>query len=201
MLASVIYQVSSITTLERGPNHTGGRTAAAAGTILTVLGVLALLFPFVTGLSLSVLLGAVLVAGAVVHVFHAFSAGPLRGALGQVTLAVLYGVTGVAFLSNPVVGLVTLTLLAGGFFIADGVIEIAWGVRSRGEPGAAWLLASGGISFLLGGLLWLGLPADATWAVGALLGINLISTGVSVVALGRESRASVARRATRRSHG
>ena len=193
--------MSSTNTVEPESNHTGGRTAAVAGGILAVLGALAVVFPFVTGLSLSVLLGVVLVAGATVHVAHAFSTGPFRDKFGQVILAVLYGVVGIVLIMNPVFGLLTLTLLIVGFFIADGIVEVAWGIRSRGQPGAAWLLASGSASFLLGGLLWLGFPSDAVWAIGVLFGINLFVTGVSVIFLGRESRNLTAQHATRRSQG
>lgn len=180
-------------------NRTGSRTAAVAGAILAVLGALAVIFPFVTSLSLSVLLGIVLVSGAIVHVLHALSVGTLRDKLGQVILAVLYGVAGIVFIANPVVGLLTLTLLAVGFFIADGIVEVAWGMRSHGRPGSAWLLASGSISFVLGGLLWIGFPSDAVWAIGVLFGVNLIVTGVSVIILGWESRNSVAQHTTQRS--
>ncbi|EMA64898.1 HdeD family acid-resistance protein [Halorubrum kocurii] len=179
----------------------GSRTAAVAGAILAVLGALAMVFPFVTGRSLSVLLGVVLVAGATVHGFHAFSAGGFKHKLGQVILAVLYGGAGIVFILNPVFGLLTLTLLAVGFFLADGIAEIAWGIRSRGQPGAGWLLVSGSISFLLGGLLWLGFPSDAVWAIGVLFGINLVVTGVSVILLGRGSRGSFAQRTARGSQG
>ena len=177
------------------------RTAAVAGSILAVLGALAVIFPFVTGLSLSVLLGVILAAGAVVHVLHASASGALRDRLGQVILAVLYGVAGIVFIANPVFGLLTLTLLAAGFFLADGIVEIAWGIRSRGQPGAVWLLASGSISFLLGGLLWLGFPSAAVWVIGVLFGINLVVTGVSVILLGRGSRRSVAQGVAQRSQG
>lgn len=193
--------MSSTKEITNESDRTGGRTAAVAGTILAVLGVLALIFPFVTGLSLSVLLGVVLVAGAIVHALHASAAGALRDKLGQVVLAVLYGVVGIVFIANPVFGLLTLTLLAVGFFLADGIVEIAWGIRSRGQPGAGWLLVSGSISFLLGGLLWLGFPSDAVWAIGVLFGINLVVTGASVILFGRGSRSSVARRAAQRSQG
>lgn len=193
--------MSSTKAITNESDRTGGRTATVAGTILALLGVLALIFPFVTGLSLSVLLGVVLVAGAIVHVLHASAAGALRDKLGQVILAVLYGVAGIVFIANPVFGLLTLTLLAVGFFLADGIVEIGWGIGSRGQPGSGWLLVSGSISFLLGGLLWLGFPSDAVWALGVLFGINLVVTGVSVILLGRGSRSSVAQGAAQRSQG
>ncbi len=163
-----------------------------AGLIIAILGVLAVIFPFVTGLSLAILLGAILIIGALVHVSHAFSAGSPRNVLGQVILAVLYGFAGIAFMANPVVGLATLTLLAIGFLLVDGIVEIAWGLRSRGQPGAMWLLTSGGISLLLAGFLWLRFPTNAIWAIGVLLGVNLLVTGVSMVLVGGGTRESIA---------
>lgn len=173
-------------------NRTEVRAATLAGIVIAVLGVLALVFPFVTGISLAVLLGVVLVVGALVHAAHAFSRGSLGSVLWQVVLAVLYGAAGISFVANPVVGLATLTLLAIGFFVANGLVEVAWGLRNRGRPGALWLLASGGISFLLAGSLWFGFPISAIWGVGVLLGLNLLATGISMIRFGRGARQPVA---------
>jgi uncharacterized membrane protein HdeD (DUF308 family) len=193
--------MSANTTAEAGPNRTGNRAATVAGTIIAILGVLAVLFPFITGISLSILLGAVLVLGALVHASNAFSAGNIGTVLGQVILAVLYGFAGIAFISNPVLGLATLTLLVIGFFLADGVVEIAWGLRSRGQPGAMWLFTSGGVSLLLAVLLWLELPTSAGWAVGLLLGVNLIVTGLSMAIIGRERRGTAGQEVPQESQG
>jgi len=184
--------MTTTTTASIDSNRSGSRAATVAGIIIAILGLLAIVFPFVTGLSLAVLLGAVLIVGALVHAAQAFSAGSLGSVLGQVLLAVLYGFAGIAFIANPVLGLATLTLLAIGFFLADGIVEVAWGLRSRGQPGAAWLLASGGISFLLAALLWLGFPTTALWAIGVLLGVNLLVTGISIILIGRGTGEPVA---------
>jgi uncharacterized membrane protein HdeD (DUF308 family) len=191
----------SSTSVDIEPNRIGGRSATVAGVIIAILGFLAVVFPLITGVSVSVVLGAILVVGALVHASNAFSAGTLGNVLGQVTLAVLYGFAGIAFIANPVVGLATLTLLAIAFFLADGLVEIAWGLRSRGQPGSQWLLASGGVSLLLAGLLWLGFPSSAAWAIGVLLGVNLLVTGVSIVLVGRGTGESIAPDVPRGSQG
>lgn len=164
------------------------RGGVAAGVILAVLGILAILFPFVTGLSLSILLGALLVVGAIVHVAHAFSAGSFWGAVWQVVLGVLYGIAGITLMANPVVGLATLTLLVIAFFLVSGIVEVGWAFAGRGKDGWLWLLASGGVSLLAALLLLAGLPSTAAWAVGVLFGVNLLVTGVSLVMLGMSSR-------------
>jgi uncharacterized membrane protein HdeD (DUF308 family) len=166
------------------------RIAVFAGAIIAVLGALAILFPFVTGLSLSILLGALLVAGALVHVGHAFSAGSLWSAVWQVGLGILYGFAGITLVANPVVGLATLTLLVVVFFVVDGVVEVGWALAGRGNDGWVWMLTSGVVSLLLAVLLWAGFPSTALWAVGVLFGVNLLSTGITLVALGVTSRRS-----------
>lgn len=183
--------MSSTPTFDIEPNRIESRRAATVGgAIIALLGLFAILFPFFTGLSLSILLGTLLVLGALVHVAHAFSAGSLGNVLWQVLLAGLYAFAGITFLANPVVGLATLTVLAIGFFLADGVIELAWGFQNRRESGSVWFAASGVVSLLLAGLLWLGFPTSAAWAVGVLLGVNLLVTGVSMVVAGRRTGAS-----------
>lgn len=164
------------------------RGGIAVGTIISILGILAILFPFVTGLSLSVLLGALLVVGAIVHVAHAFSAGSFWGALWQVLLGVLYGIAGISFMANPVIGLTTLTILAIAFFFVDGIVEIGWAIAGRDNRGWLWLLGSGTISLLLAGMLWIGFPATAVWAVGVLFGVNVLVTGLSLIGVGMASR-------------
>jgi uncharacterized membrane protein HdeD (DUF308 family) len=193
--------MSSDTTAEIELNRTEARIATIAGGVIATLGLFALIFPFVTGLSLSILLGVVLIVGALVHASHALARNTLSATLGQAVLAVLYGAAGVAFVVNPVVGLASLTLLAIGFFLADGVVEVAWALRNRKQPGAVWLLASGGVSFLLAVLLWVGFPVSAVWAVGVLLGVNLLATGLSIVVFGRGTRRSVPEDVPHGSHG
>jgi len=164
------------------------------GALLALLGLLALLTPFITGLALSILLGAVLVVGALVHVAAAFSAGTARNVVWQVVLGVVYGLAGISILANPVLGLTTLTLLVIAFFAVEGVFEIVWAIT--GEGSALWLGLSGAVSLLLAGMLLAGFPATALWAVGVLFGIDLLVTGVSMIMHGRTIRQETATETT-----
>lgn len=183
----------STETAETGPVvsdeiRDGWEFLVGVGVVIGALGVLAIAFPFVTGIALSLLLGAVLVVGSVFHVAHAFSAGGWKGAVWQVVLGVVYLVAGLSLMSNPLLGLATLTLLLVAFLLVDGVVEVAMGLRLRPERGWAWVVGSGVIGVVLAGLIWTGWPSSALWAVGLLFGVNLLVTGLSMVAVGVGAR-------------
>ena len=153
------------------------------GVLLAILGLLALFTPFLTGLALSILLGAALVVGALVHVAAAFSAGSALNVAWQVVLGVVYGLVGISILANPLLGLTTLTVLVIGFFAVEGVVQLIWAVTGSGS--SLWLGLSGAVSLLLAGMLLVGFPASALWAVGVLFGVDLLVTGTSLAMRGR----------------
>ncbi len=159
----------------------GWRTLAIAGGVIALIGVLAIAFPFVTGISMTYLLGALLLVGGIVHGVHAFSARGWKGSLWQVTLGVVSVLAGLLLLANPVLGLASLTLLVIAYLLVDGIAELGLSLRMGAQKGRGWIAASGAISLVLAGLLWLGFPADAMWAVGLLVGVSLLATGISMV--------------------
>ncbi|MFC7046476.1 HdeD family acid-resistance protein [Halobacteriaceae archaeon GCM10025711] len=171
------------TTIEEGWEYMMG-----AGAIMAVMGLLAVIFPFVTGVALSLLLGGLLVVGAIAHVVNAFSARRWTGSLVQIVLAIIYVVAGISLLANPVLGLATLTVLLIAFLLVGGLVEIVMGVRIRPEQGWGWVIASGVVSLVLAGLIWAGLPSSAAWAVGLLFGVHLLSSGISMMLVARGGR-------------
>ncbi|MFD1642765.1 HdeD family acid-resistance protein [Halohasta litorea] len=159
---------------------------------LAVVGLTAMIVPFFTGISLSLLLGGLLVVGGLVHGWHAVGVRQWRAFLWQVALAAVYTVAGLALLANPLVGLATLSTLLIAFFIAEGIVEIGMGLRSRTHSGWGSLVASGLLSLVLAGVLLAGLPGSLLWAVGLLFGVDLLVTGLTMAALGISSRRRIA---------
>ncbi|MGQ3411880.1 HdeD family acid-resistance protein [Natrinema sp. LN54] len=175
--------------------HDGGyslenewRTLAIAGVAIGLIGLLAMAVPMVTGLSMTIALGVLLVAGGIVHGVHAFAARGWRGAIWQTALAVVSVIAGVAVLAAPAVALVTLTLALVAYLVVDGVAELAAATRMTGAPGRTSIAVSGAASVVLAALLWVGFPATAAWAIGLLVGINLLVTGLSMVAVAMAAR-------------
>ncbi|MFC4543884.1 HdeD family acid-resistance protein [Halosolutus amylolyticus] len=166
----------------------GWRTLAIAGGVVGLIGLLAIALPFVAGISIALVLGGLLVLSGLVHGAHAFTARGWKGSLWQVTLAVVSVIAGLALLVNPVVALVTLTLLLVAYLLVDGVAELVMAARMADQPGRAAVAVSGVISIVLAGLLWAGFPASAAWAIGLLVGISLFMTGISMAVVAYAGR-------------
>lgn len=157
------------------------RRLLITGAVLTVLGLMAVLTPAITGVALSVVLGVFLVVGGIAHFVHAASGRNWTGRLSQVALGIVFVVGGIVLVTEPYVGLFTLTALLIGFFLVDGIVEIVMGTRLRPYRGWLSIVGSGVLSLVIGWLIWMDFPSSAQWAVGLLFGIGLFTSGVSIV--------------------
>lgn len=158
------------------------------GIVLLLAGPAAIAFPLLSTIAAKIALGWIFLVGGVALVIHAFSVQAWRGFLMQLLLGVLYLVAGGWLSFFPFTGIITLTILLAALFIVEGVLEAAMALRVRPHEGWGWLLASGIIAVAVGVLITLELPSSATWAIGLLAGVNLISTGASFVALALAGR-------------
>ncbi len=153
------------------------RQSRWAGIALLVLGVLAMLSPLVAGISITLLIGAILVVSGATDLVLLFRAESLRSAIRPLLFGALSVIAGIFMLVQPGVALVTLTLVLAAYFVASGIMEAYGAFQSRANAGWGWLLASGLISMVLGVLIWSQFPFSGIWAVGLLVGIRLFMTG------------------------
>jgi uncharacterized membrane protein HdeD (DUF308 family) len=153
------------------------------GVALLILGVLAIVFPFATTIAAKIFLGWLLLIGGVVQVVHAFSTQKWSGFFINLIVGVLYVLVGAWLAFFPLTGIITLTILLAALFIVNGVLEIGMGFRIRDHSGWFWMLLSGIIGVVLGVLLFAGLPGTATWAIGLVVGINLVTSGLAYILL------------------
>jgi uncharacterized membrane protein HdeD (DUF308 family) len=160
----------------------------AMAVVFIILGMMAIIEPGVAGLAVALLVGWLLIFGGGAHVIAAFSGGGAGRVIWQVLLGIIYLVGGFYFLTHPLLGLGTLTLLLAGIILAEAVLEFIAYFRSRSEAGSGWLLVNGLITLLLGGLIWLHWPSSSVWAIGTLVGVNLLMTGFSRLMLGMAVR-------------
>jgi uncharacterized membrane protein HdeD (DUF308 family) len=161
------------------------------GVILLVLGLLAILIPPAATISVTIVIGAVFFAGGVAGLISTFTGRRAPGFWWSLISAALGIVVGLMLLVRPIAGAVSLTLVLIVFFIAEGVFSILFGVAQRRHVSTwGWMVASGVVDLVLGGILLAGLPGDAAWALGLLVGINLIFGGAALSAIALRLRTS-----------
>jgi uncharacterized membrane protein HdeD (DUF308 family) len=154
-----------------------------AGIVSIVMGVLAVLFPFAATLATELLIGALLVVSGILELVRAFAMRHNGKPIWNVLFGLVALVAGAILLGWPLQGMVTLTIVLGVFFLLGGAFKLFAGFDLRPFPGWGWIGFSGALSVLLGILLLFGLPGTALWAVGLLVGIDLIFLGVAEIAM------------------
>jgi uncharacterized membrane protein HdeD (DUF308 family) len=147
--------------------------------VLIVLGMLAILLPVEMSLGVVIVVCWLLMIGAVVHVIDAFKGSGVWHTIWQITVAVIYFLTGLYLRFNLGIGLVTLTLALIVFFVVQGLADIFIYLRVRKSIPSGSLLLHGIVTLILGLMIWMHWPSSALWVVGTLVGINMIMTGTT----------------------
>ena len=152
------------------------------GILTIILGILAMMMPYITGQSVLMLIGIVVMAGGFLRLIWAFKAGSLGKGILTFLIGVLTLLAGFWIITEPFIAAGALTIVLSVYFFADGVLEIiaAFSV----EEGKGWLLFDGVVTLILGSLLFMGFPFAGPLAVGVMLGIKLMLAGVSMLTLG-----------------
>jgi uncharacterized membrane protein HdeD (DUF308 family) len=160
------------------------------GIIAIVLGVAAILIPNISTLVAETWLAIILISVGASNTFYAARKRP-DGFGWQVLLGLLYIGTGILLFAYPLNGILTLTLLLGSFFLTEGVFESVLAFKLRPQKNWGWVLGNGIITLILGLLVWFEYPQDAPWAIGTLVGISVLSTGVSRVMLSLNQKPAI----------
>ena len=160
------------------------------GIALLILGVLALLAPVVASVAATVFFGWILLVSGVIGLITTFRARHAPG-FGWSLLSALVGtVAGVLLLVWPLQGTLSLTAVLIAFLFAEGIVTIMYALEHRSALSGrwGWMLASGIVDVGLGVLLLIGLPGTARWALGLLLGVNLIFGGWALIFMALHAR-------------
>jgi uncharacterized membrane protein HdeD (DUF308 family) len=162
----------------------------AEGIILVILGVIAIVVPQIATLAFTILIGWLFFVAGVVGLFT--TAG-MRGAPGfwwSLVSAIIAIAAGVVLLLWPVNGTLSLTLVLIAFFIVEGVATILYAIEHKAQLSSrwGWMLVSGIVDLILAGIIFAGLPESATWALGLLVGINMLFGGTAMIGMALAAR-------------
>jgi len=155
----------------------------AQGVAMTVLGVFAIVWPQVSTVAVDVYIGALFFVSGAVGLVVMFFAPSVSAFLWSLLTAALSLLVGILLLWHPVEGAVSLTLVLVAFFVVEGIFQIAGSIAYREvfPESWGWLLVSGIADLVLAVLIVAGWPGTAGWALGLIVGVNLITSGVAVV--------------------
>ena len=149
------------------------------GILMFICGILAISLPLASSIGIVILLAWLILFAGISHLFFAFHSHSVGGFLWQVLLALIYGAAGIYMLMNPLLGVLSFTLLLAVFLLVEGILELALYFRIRRVRHGGWVLFDGIVTLILGILIWTHWPSSAVWVIGTLVGISLIFSGIS----------------------
>jgi uncharacterized membrane protein HdeD (DUF308 family) len=160
------------------------------GIVLVVLGILAIIVPPLATITFTLFLGWLFLISGIMGLITTFWARQAPGFWWSLLSAVLAIAAGIVLLVWPISGAISLTLLLIVFFIIEGVLSIMYALEHKKELSGrwGWMLASGIIDLILAGIILIGLPGTAAWALGLLVGINMLFGGSALIAMALHAR-------------
>lgn len=157
----------------------GSKWGIVWGVLLVILGMLAIAEPFLAAVALATFVAWLLVFVGVVHVALAFHSHSGKALAWKLLVGVAYLFIGGYLLFRPVLGVASLTLMLAFLFLVEGVLDFMLWWKSRSVQGAFWILVDSIITLVLGGMIYIHWPSSSFYAIGTLLGISLIISGVT----------------------
>jgi len=163
---------------------------AIEGVVLLVLGAIAIVVPPIATLAVTILLGWLFLVSGIVGLVTTFWMRQAPGFWWSLVSGVLGVVVGLLLLAEPLRAMVSLTIVLVAFFIIEGVASIMFALEHKRELTGqwGWMLASGVVDLILGAMIFAGLPSTAAWAIGLLVGINMVFGGAALISMALHAR-------------
>jgi uncharacterized membrane protein HdeD (DUF308 family) len=160
------------------------------GVVLIVLGMAAIIVPVIATLAFTLVIGWLFLISGGVGLVTTFWMRNAPGFWWSLVSAVIALAAGIVLILWPISGTVSLTLVLIAFFFVEGVATIMYATQHRAQLSHrwGWMLASGIVDLILAGIIFAGLPETATWALGLLVGINMLFGGTAMIGMALAAR-------------
>jgi len=188
-------------TLNQTPAESIGRAVASAihehwvmflieGIILVLLGIAAIVLPPIATIAFTIIIGWIFLVSGILGLITTFWARQAPGFWWALISAIIAIAAGVVLLLWPISGAVSLTLVLIAFFVVEGIASILYAIEHRNQLTGrwGWMLVSGIIDLILAAIIFSGLPGTAVWALGLLVGINMVFGGVALIGMALAAR-------------
>src|ERR1700687_5378898 len=153
------------------------------GVLLIVFGMVAIGSPFLAAVAVNVVIAWLIVLAGVVHLMLAFRAHGAGSMIWKLLVGLAYVFFGGYLILHPVLGVASLTLVLASLFLIEGVLNIILFFKMRPAGGTTWVLVDGIVTLLLGLMIYMQWPSSSAWAIGILVGVSMIISGVTRVML------------------
>ncbi len=165
--------------MELQANPERRRWSSIVGILLIVAGVFAILLPLVAGVAVTAIIGWLLLLAGAAHLLFAWHARRAGAVAWQVLIGIVYLLVGLYMILHPGRGLLTLTLLLAIYFVIEGIAELVMYFQLRRQHRPGLFLWNGIITLILGILIWARWPISSVWALGTIVGISLLFSGIA----------------------
>ncbi|HMH14959.1 MAG TPA: DUF308 domain-containing protein [Edaphobacter sp.] len=175
------------TSIDATPRQTF-RSSILFAILLIVLGILAISLPMIASIGVARVISWLILIDGIAQLVYAFKSKGLGRTIWKILIAVLYIAAGLYLLVHPLLGLASLTLLLAIFFFVEGIVDIGTFVMSHKSHGSEWLLLHGIVTLILGVMIWKHWPSSSLWALGTLVGISMLVTGMTRLMMAAKGR-------------
>ncbi|HEY7979101.1 MAG TPA: DUF308 domain-containing protein [Rhizomicrobium sp.] len=160
------------------------------GVVLVVLGIVALILPPLASIAVAILFGWVLFLGGAFGLISTLVGRQAPGFWWSILSSLVAIVAGVLLFGWPAGGALSLTVILTGFLAADGILTIMLSLQYRRALHSRWfwLMLNGVIDLFLAAIIFVGLPASAAWAIGIIVGVDMLFGGSSLIAMALAAR-------------
>jgi len=164
------------------------------GIALVILGMLAMLAPVLASVAIAAFFGWLLLVSGIVGLIATLRTRAAPGFAWSLLSAIVGIVAGALLLGWPVQGALSLTAVLIAFLLVEGGVSVFYAFAHRSSLSGrwGWMLASGIVDLVLGIALFAGLPGSALWALGLLIGINMLFGGFALIAMALHARPAAA---------
>ncbi len=167
------------------------------GVLLIIFGMLAIGSPMLAAVAVNVVVAWLIVLAGVVHLVLAFHAHGAGSVVWKLLVGVAYLCFGGYLLLHPLLGVASLTLALAALFVIEGILNLVLFFKMRPLHGSTWVLVDGIITILLGLLIYMQWPSSSVWAIGTLVGISMIFSGVARIGMSLAVRRATEQTTTR----
>lgn len=160
------------------------------GVFLILLGIVAIVMPLFFTVVIEIFIGSLLIIGGFAGLSRSFKAKDIPGAVFSMLTYLIFIAAGVLLIVRPLIGVMTLAIILGFFFLFSGLGKIAFALNLKPAKNWKWSLFDGILCIVLGGIIFAEWPSSAPWIVGLLVGIRLLFLGNAMIMISTGLQAS-----------